>query len=768
MLELGKKISRYLTLFIGVLLTLVCLFGCGSKQRIPIERIYFPNKTYEAVVGETFKVEPIIEPANAYTGDLRWYTEELDRYTASVDDEGNVIAHHVGRVNIHVYDQNNHANHAFYDLHVSNPPSPPSLGEMRASIEDSLNEIAVSSQSRLSLSFNSSPIDGYVLTKRVSISSQDSSIAEVIVENGVFFIQGKMIGKTTLHIVDNYKKCKDLDYEITVREPYLRAITLPNEYIYLISTSDTYKSFDLKPQAVTLGNVNAILSFSSSDSTIVSVDNNGHLLAKKEGRAIITVSSKDVSTTCEAIVSEDNSKLPAEGAIKLGEDQDERFAITALLERYAYEHFVGGLPILANENDDGIQSPIKLNLNTCTEREWERYFGVAGSRVQTPKEDYWEVEPAMSNRNFLNGLTLAIDRVRLAEKSNLLPTVNLMNADPIMNDDYTGSWDTTYLESSYHQAVINDRVKDTDGYGYSFDRAKQYFINASNELINEGIYKAGDVIEIEIAWMNEEQIQNMHKYIKEDLEKAFNVADNPLTLNVVSYVGEAWSDAFYKKTTVGKYDISYGTISSSVISWRNLSYLALAITNAERNYWCLNFGKDTNDLIGELEYQNKLYSFEALLTASNIGAFINRGMYQDIPILNDLSKTSLSFNDNNQMVLDTCFFVKYAEEISYDLIYSSIYSYNSDNQITQIFASEINKVGEADSRGWQKYQIVFDRNEISAINNETNQMAFNRGDLFVDLGFKLNYFSDPQEALHYHYYVIPLNDLVNNFSDLFI
>ena len=766
MLVLGKKISRYLTLFIGLFLALVCLFGCDSKQRIPIERIYFPNKTYEAVVGETFKMEPIIEPANAYTGDLRWYTGELDQYTASVDDDGNVTAHHIGNVSIHVCDQNNHAIHAFYELYVSNPPS---LGEMRASIEDSLNEIAVSSKSRLSINFSSSPIDGYVLTKRISITSQDSSIAEVVIENGIFFIQGKKVGKTTLHIVDNYKRCKDLDYEITVKEPYLRAITLPNEYIYLISSSDTYKSFDLKPQSVALGNVNAILSFSSSDSTVVSVDNKGHLLAKKEGKATITVSSGSVSTTCEVIVSEDNSKLPAEGAIKLGDTQEERFAITALLERYAYEHFVAGLPILATESDEGIQSPIKLNLNTCSEREWERYFGVAGSAVQTQKEDYWEVEPAMSNHNFLKGLSLAINRVRLAEKNNKLPCVNLMHAEMISNDDYSVTFDTSYLESSYHKAVINDLVSDTDGYGYSFERAKQYFIDASNELINKGFYKSGDVVEIEIAWSNYDQLNDMHRYIKEDLEKAFNNIDNPLTLKVNSYLGDNWSDVYYKKAMVGKYDISFGSISSSTSSWRN-NPLACSLTDTSRNYWCLNFGEETNDINGEIVYKNKIFSFESLLTAVYEGVFASRGMYYQLSGEIILDKSTLFYNDDNQLVFDCYFNTPFKDELIYLLdpfVLEFIYYESVENRklYLPILPQEIKNIDDL-TKDEMHYQIIYSKESIDVLKEDKYETAYYSREAFFDWKFAISSFNDAYSTSSGSF--VYLDSVVDNYSDLFI
>ncbi len=60
-------------------------------------------------------------------------------------------------------------------------------------------------------------------------------------------------------------------------------------------------------------------------------------------------------------------------------------------------------------------STTKLNINTCTQEQWEKLFGKNGTITQTEPENYWQVEPALSNNNFIKGLSYAINRVEFAE-----------------------------------------------------------------------------------------------------------------------------------------------------------------------------------------------------------------------------------------------------------------------------------------------------------------------------------------------------------------
>ena len=59
-------------------------------------------------------------------------------------------------------------------------------------------------------------------------------------------------------------------------------------------------------------------------------------------------------------------------------------------------------------------STYKLNLNTCDADLWDELFGPNGS---ISKGSEWEVEPAMNNKNFVDGLSFALDRKTLPHQS---------------------------------------------------------------------------------------------------------------------------------------------------------------------------------------------------------------------------------------------------------------------------------------------------------------------------------------------------------------
>ena len=54
-------------------------------------------------------------------------------------------------------------------------------------------------------------------------------------------------------------------------------------------------------------------------------------------------------------------------------------------------------------------SVFKLNLNALDQESWIKWFGVNGTYSQTTEENYWQVEPALSNAHFRSALSYALD-----------------------------------------------------------------------------------------------------------------------------------------------------------------------------------------------------------------------------------------------------------------------------------------------------------------------------------------------------------------------
>ena len=195
-------------------------------------------------------------------------------------------------------------------------------------------------------------------------------------------------------------------------------------------------------------------------------------------------------------------------------------------------------------------SNYKLNVNTCNQELWEELFGENGKIEQTAKEDYWVCEPAMSNSNFLLGLSWALDRETLAASLGRGPSINYFG-DGYLSDPENG---VVYNTTEAHKKAMSALTLDGQyPYGFNLEIAKGYFDAACQELIAQRKYAAGDTITIEIAWQTTSQFTQYGDPIKEMWSKAFQPVGEKygLTLVVENWAGAVWSDVYYKKMMVG-------------------------------------------------------------------------------------------------------------------------------------------------------------------------------------------------------------------------
>ena len=278
-------------------------------------------------------------------------------------------------------------------------------------------------------------------------------------------------------------------------------------------------------------------------------------------------------------------------------------------------------------------SCVKLNVNALDQDTWETLFGVEGTVTQTPRSQYWECEPALSNAHFRQALSYSINRQLLADKKGFVGSVDFFSSNYMYDPEKGLSYSTT----DAHKKALNDNgilvENGTDQYGYSRELAIQYFKMALNELESAGIYKPGTeldptVITIEIAWQAASQEQTFHKYIKQFWEDTFNdraVSDGKYRLEVVFWVGDIWSDVYYNKMMLGQFDIGFGSISGNPLD--PLSFLnVLSSDQSISGNFTLNWGIDTSDPDADiLVFDGVRWSFDALFKASQETTYVVDG-----------------------------------------------------------------------------------------------------------------------------------------------
>lgn len=267
-------------------------------------------------------------------------------------------------------------------------------------------------------------------------------------------------------------------------------------------------------------------------------------------------------------------------------------------------------------------STTKLNINTCTQEEWERYFGENGLITKTSKSDYWDVEAALSNDDFLMGLNLALDRTTYATNHGVTPSLNYFSDNYLIDPENGISYNETDTHKNLMASIYGENW-DSYNYASNKDKAIEYFQAATAKLLADGAYSAGDKITIEIAWQAEAQIENNGAEIKEFLETTFNnpaVCNNQLELVINNVSVPVWSDVYYKKMMVGQFDIGFGGISGNTLNPINFMEV---LKSDNSSGFTLNWGTDTNSTENLITYKGKQYTYDALFQAADTGCVVD-------------------------------------------------------------------------------------------------------------------------------------------------
>lgn len=268
---------------------------------------------------------------------------------------------------------------------------------------------------------------------------------------------------------------------------------------------------------------------------------------------------------------------------------------------------------------------IKLNLNSCTEGEWDYYFGTKGTIYKHKTENYWDVKPIMSNDDFLNGLYFAIDRQTLAKDAGRNPALGYLS-DAYMCDPEGGEY---YRNSTAGKAALSEYTS-VNEYGYSASLAGSLFQKAVSTLECEGSLSKGQTITVTCYFRYQDTIDNLGKTIKKNIEDAFNSACPNYTLNMDLQVGGNEYTDTYTKMDHGEYDIAEGAISGNVLN--PIEFMSTICTNSLAQGFCLNWGSNTNAINHQspIEYDGLTWTYDALWKAANSVAIVSEGVNSDV------------------------------------------------------------------------------------------------------------------------------------------
>ena len=274
-------------------------------------------------------------------------------------------------------------------------------------------------------------------------------------------------------------------------------------------------------------------------------------------------------------------------------------------------------------------STFKLNVNSCSQETWNTLFGPNG---KINKNSSWDVKPWMSNDNFLAGLFYSIDRKTFAKNRGVQPSINYFS-DAYLSDPENGK---SYNDSEAHKkAVAEYQTKDKDGndtFGYDYDKAVLSFKAAVRELAAQGKIEKGTKsnptkIQIHIRWMYQTDIKEYGDEIGGYFEDAFNnelVSGGTVKLEVKQEAVSVWDQVYNEYLMKGQFDLGFGAISGN--TYNPLNFLEVLKSDNSSGF-TLNWGTDTSEVTEgkPVEYDHKLWSFDALWEAADHGSVVEDG-----------------------------------------------------------------------------------------------------------------------------------------------
>ncbi len=277
----------------------------------------------------------------------------------------------------------------------------------------------------------------------------------------------------------------------------------------------------------------------------------------------------------------------------------------------------------------------KLNVNSCTETQWNKLFGESGT---ISPHSTWDVKPWMSNDNFLNGLFWSINREEFADARGVQPSINYF-ADSYLSDPENGvSYNSTPQHREavkyFHTVEYDDDGNETyNNYGFNYDKAVGYFKSAVKELADSGAIAYGTKnkptdITISINWMYQTDKTEYGEDIKKYFEDAFNdeaVCGGRVRLTVEQPDPSTnWQDVYNEVMMKGQFDLAFGAISGN--TYNPLNFLEVLRSDNSSGF-TLNWGPDTSkvDEKNPIQHAGRLWSFDALWDAADHGAVVDGG-----------------------------------------------------------------------------------------------------------------------------------------------
>lgn len=281
MMKMGKKVS--LAIVFLLVIALLPVFGypmTEAKTKVSVKSVAFTQdigKTLDLYVGQTYQLKVKVTPSNASNKKVVY--ESSDSKIVSVSSTGKLKAVKKGTVKITVKAKDGSGKKAVLTVNSKVRVNKVTI------TEPADQELVLTSGKTYTLKTKVTPSNAN--NKALSYSSSNPKVATV---NSKGTITAKSSGKATITAKAKDGSGKSASVNITVTT-LIKSITLVDTSITKEAGSDYQVVAIIAPYDAS----NKKLSYSSSNSNLATVDENGKVSLKKEGTVTITAAATDGS-----------------------------------------------------------------------------------------------------------------------------------------------------------------------------------------------------------------------------------------------------------------------------------------------------------------------------------------------------------------------------------------------------------------------------------------------------------------------------------------
>ncbi len=275
--------KRPVTLFFAAILTFLHFWSCTEKEQdVPVASITISQPAAEMIIGESITLKATISPSNATEREIMWASSKQS--VATVDQSGKVVAVAEGSSTI-------------------TASAGGKMGACVVTVSKGFVKITSITLDKTSVSLTVGETETLTATvrpndatdKSVTWSTTDASVATV--KNGV--VTAVKAGTATITVTTNDQE-KSASCAITVTQ-LVTSISLNKASLTLNEGEEETLTPTVKPDNAD----DKSLTWTSSDSSVAAVDENGKVTAVSKGFATIKAETKDgsgKSATCDVTV----------------------------------------------------------------------------------------------------------------------------------------------------------------------------------------------------------------------------------------------------------------------------------------------------------------------------------------------------------------------------------------------------------------------------------------------------------------------------------